>query len=327
MKFGVLRRNVIVAALALAASSPSLGQGAFPSKPVKFTSPYPSGAGPDVVTRLVADKLSRYWNQSVIVEARPGANGFIAIEAVKRATPDAHEMTVVDNGHVAVFPHLFKKIPYDVERDLAPVATVYRTDFFIAVAAGGPYRTVGDLIAAAKANPGKISYGTPFVGSPSHLGSALLELLTGTQMLHVPFKETSQMVASVASGDVSWTLSTLVTTGPMLRAGKVKMIGIAAKNRLAGYTDIPTVLESGGPANYEVNGWVAFMTARGAPAESVNTLNRDVGRALSEPDVREKLANFGFVPLISTPQAVTELIRSDSVKFGDLVRRTGASAD
>ncbi len=319
--------RIAMAAITLAIAPAVLAQGAFPTKPVKFTSPYPSGSGPDVVTRLIADKLARYWNQTVTVEARPGANGFIAIEAVKRATPDAHELTVVDNGHVAIFPHLFKKIPYDVEKDLAPVALVYRTDFLVAVAAGGTIKTVGELIAAAKANPGKVSYGTPFVGSPSHLGSALLELMTGTQMLHVPFKETSQMVASVASGDVTWTLSTIATTGPMVRAGKVKLIGLAAKNRLASHPDIPTVLESGGPADYEVNGWVAFLTARGAPAESINAINRDVGRALGEPDVRERFAAFGFLPIPTSPQALTELIRSDSKKFGDLVRRTGASSD
>jgi tripartite-type tricarboxylate transporter receptor subunit TctC len=300
---------------------------AFPTKTVRIISPYPTGAGPDTVARLLAEKLAKTWGQQVIVEARPGGNGFIAIDAVKKATPDGHDMVMVDNGHIAVNPSLFKRLPYDVDKDFAPAALIYRTDFLIAVKADGPYKTVRELIDAAKANPGKISYATPFVGSPSHLGSALLELRTGTQMLHVPFKETAQMVASVGNGDVTWTLTTLATAGPLVRAGKVKFIGVAAKSRLPAAPDIPTVLESGGPADYEVNGWVAWLVPKATPAETLNNINAAVNRALGEPDIRERLATFGFTPLPSSRQQLAELIRADTVKFAELVKKTGATID
>ena len=314
--------------LALLVALPSLvAAQSFPAKAVRITSPYPTGAGPDTVARLLAEKLSKTWGQQVIVEARPGGNGFIAIEAVKKGDANGHDIVMVDSGHVAVNPSLFKRLPYDVDKDFAPAALIYRTDFLIAVAANGRYTTVGQVIDAAKKEPGKVSYGTPFVGSPSHLGSALLELRTGTQMVHVPFKETSQMTAAVANGDVDWTLTTLATAGPLVRAGKVKFVGVAAKSRLGAAPEVPTVLESGGPADYEVNAWVAWLVPKATPAAAVATINRDVNRALAEPDVRERLGTFGFTPLPSSQQALGDLIRADTAKYADLVRKTGATID
>jgi len=314
--------------LALLVALPTLvAAQTFPTKTVRIISPYPTGAGPDTVARLLADKLAKSWGQQVIVEARPGGNGFIAIEAVKKGAADGHDLVMVDSGHVAVNPSLFKRLPYDVDKDLAPAALIYRTDFLVAVSANGRYATVGQVIEAAKKQPGKVSYGTPFVGSPSHLGSALLELRTGTQMVHVPFKETSQMTAAVANGEVDWTLTTLATAGPLVRASKVKFIGVAAKSRLAAAPEIPTVVEAGGPADYEVNAWVAWLAPKTTPAAAIATINRDVNRALGEPDVRERLATFGFTPLPSSPQALADLIRADTAKYAELVRKTGATID
>jgi tripartite-type tricarboxylate transporter receptor subunit TctC len=248
------------------------------------------------------------------------------MEAVKKST-DAHDVVMADNGHIAVAPSLFRRIPYDIDKDFQPAALIYRADFLIAVGAGSPYKTVGDLIAAAKANPGRVSYATPFIGSPSHLGSALLEMRTGTQMLHVPFKETSQMVAAVGNGDVTWTLTTLATAGSLVRAGKVKFLAVAAKSRLVAQPEIPTVPESGGPADYEVNGWVALLSPAAAPREAVEAINAAVSKAVAEPDLRERLTTFGFTPLQSSRAAIAELIRADTAKFGELVRKTGATID
>jgi len=319
----MIKRIVValVVSLPLAAAAQT-----FPTKTVRIVSPYPAGAGPDTVARLLAEKLAKSWGQQVIIEPRPGANGFIAMEAVKKST-DAHDLVMADNGHIAVAPSLFKRIPYDIDKDFRPAALIYRADFLIAVAANSPYRTVGELIAAAKAAPGKISYATPFVGSPSHLGSALLEMRTGTQMLHVPFKETSQMVASVGNGEVTWTLTTLATAGSLVRAGKVKFLAVAAKARLPTAGEIPTVLESGGPADYEVNGWVAFLSPRAASAEAIAAINAGVNRALAEPDVRERLTTFGFTPLPASSGELQSLIRADTTKFAELVRKTGATID
>jgi tripartite-type tricarboxylate transporter receptor subunit TctC len=316
-----------IAAVVLMLIAASAAAQEFPAKQVRLISPFPSGSGPDVMSRLLADKLSRYWNQTVIVEARPGGNGVIAIEAMKSGAKDGHDLVVVDNGHVTINPSLFKKLSYNVERDLAPAALIFRTPFFIAVSAAGPIKSVPDLIAAAKAKPGTVSYGTPFVGSPSHLGSALFESQTGTQMIHVPFKETAQLFNSIGTGEVTWGLGTLATTGPMVRAGKVRLIAVAAPARLTTHADIPTVAEAGGPAGYEVNGWVAFMGPRAAPVANLEKINRDVNRALNEVDVRDKFSAVGFQPLPDSRDALVKLLESDSKKYAELVKRTGASID
>ena len=299
----------------------------FPSRTVRLLSPFPAGSGPDVAARLVMEKLSRYWSQPVIVEPRPGGNGVIAIEAMKTGAKDGHDLVVLENGHVAVNPTLFKKLPYDVERDLAPAALMYRTPFFVAASAAGPFQSVPDLIAAAKAKPKTLTYGTPFVGSTPHLGAALFESMTGTQMVHVPFKETSQLWSSVGTGEVSWALGTLGTTGPMVRAGKVKLIAIAAQERLPAQPDIPTVAEAGGPSGFEVSAWIALFAPRSTPPGTLDRINRDVNRALNEPDVRERYAAIGFQPLPDSRDALAQLVRSDSRKYAELIKRTGATVD
>ena len=185
----------------LVAAPPAHAQ-AFPTRTVKLTAPYSAGAGPAIFSRVMADKLARAWNQSVIVEARPGASGFIAIEAVKNAAPDGHELLVVSNSHVAINPALYAKLPYDPEKDFVPVAMFYRTPFFVTVATAGPYSTVPALIVAAKSKPGAISYASSYVGSPSHLGAAEFEYLTGTKMIHVPYK-TSRRCTSASRTAIS----------------------------------------------------------------------------------------------------------------------------
>lgn len=172
-----------------AAAVPALHAQEFPTKPVRVVTPFPAGSGPEVALRLVADKLSRIWGKPVIVDNRPGASGFIAIEAVKRAAPDGHELLQMDNAQMAAQPFLFKKLPYDLLRDFEPVTPILRNYFFVTVPAGSRYKTMGDLSAAAKAGPGQVNYGSWFVGSPGHIGAAMLETSTATKMTHVPYKE------------------------------------------------------------------------------------------------------------------------------------------
>ena len=203
------------------AQAPAAGSGtSFPSKSVRMVTPYSAGSGPDIFVRVIAERLAKVWGQQVIVDARPGGNGNIAFEAVKKAAPDGHELLVAANSHVAINPHLFKQLPYDPEKDFVPVAMLWRNSFFIAVASDGPYQTVPALIAAARANPGKLSYGTPYIGSPSHLGSALFEYLTGTKMIHAPFNNVTQIFIGVANGDVSWAFGSVGSTEPIVKTGK-----------------------------------------------------------------------------------------------------------
>jgi tripartite-type tricarboxylate transporter receptor subunit TctC len=299
----------------------------FPTAVVKVTAPYSSGAGPAVFLRVLADRLSKNWGQQVIVESKPGASGFIAIGEVKGAAPDGYNLVAMANSHVAINPALYgAKLPYDPVKDFVPVAMVFRTPFFITVSTSGPYQTVSALIAAAKANPGKISFGSSYVGSPSHLGAAEFQHLTGTRMIHVPFKDQSQMYAQIANGDLGWAFSTLGSALPLIRAGRIKLIAIGARERLKTQPDVPTIAEAGGP-DLVVDSWIGLLAPRGTPAGIVRAINAGVNRALGEPEVLDRLKTFGFEPAVVTPEQFADVIRADQTKYADIVRRTGASAD
>ena len=314
-------------AVALAWTATDVQAQEFPTRIVRIVSPFPTGSGPDAAARVLADRLERYWNQHVLVEPKPGGSGFIAADAVKNGAADGHDLLITDNGLVTISPSLFKKLPFDVERDFAPAALFFRTPFYITIASNGPIQTPKQLIAAARANPGGVSYGSPFIGSPSHLGSALFEMQTKTRMIHVPFKETTQLFTAVASGDVTWALGTVAPTGALVRAGKLKLIAVAAPSRVGTQPDVPTVAEAGGPEGYEVTAWVGFLARRGTPAATLDKIQRDVGRALNEPEVKAALATIGFEPVQSSRDAFAALIRSDTKKNAELVARSGAKAD
>jgi tripartite-type tricarboxylate transporter receptor subunit TctC len=326
MKSTAQQRFICLIAAWLGLTTLAIAQ-TFPSKTVKITAPFAAGAGPAIFTRIIADKLSKLWSQAVIVDARPGASGFIAIEALKNAAPDGQELLVVSNSHVAINPALYKTLPYDPHKDFVPVAMLYRTPFFLTVASAGPYQTVPGLIAAAKANPGSVSYGSSYVGSPSHLGSAEFEFLTGTKMIHVPYKDQSQMYVAIASGDVGWAFSTLGSALPLMQSGRLKLIAIAAKQRLKTLPDVPTLAEAGGPAGMVVDSWLAVVAPRGTPPEIVRKINADINKQLADPEVLAQLERFGFEAAPGTPEQLADVFRADEKKFAELVRRTGATAD
>lgn len=322
-----LRELIVIAAAWLGAATLASAQ-QFPSKVVKITTPHSSGVAATVMMRLVAEKLSKIWGQPVIVESKPGASGFIAIAAVKNSEPDGHNLLVVVNSHMAINPALYKeKLPYRPDKDFVPVAMVLDTPFFVTVSASGPVQSLPSLVTAARAEPGKVSYGSSYVGSSSHLGAAELEQLSGTKMIHVPFKDQSQMYFAIANGDITWAFSTLGAALPLINAGRIKPIAIAAKERLKARPDVPTIEEAGGPKGLVVNAWVALVAPVGIKTEVVRKINADVNKVLADADVLERMKTFGFEPLPGSPEQFAEVIRSDTKKYTELVRRTGASAD
>jgi tripartite-type tricarboxylate transporter receptor subunit TctC len=310
-----------------AAHLPSAVAQTYPAKPVRSVAPYSPGSGPDAVMRILSDKLSRSWGQQLVIDNKPGANGFIAIGDAKRAAPDGYTLLQVDNTHMALQPHVFKKLPYDPVKDFEPVAPVYFTNFFVVVAADSPWNTVGDLIKAAKAAPGDITYGSWGIGSVAHVGATMLEAATDTKMMHVPFKDMGSVYTSVATGDIKWAFGTAATAGPMYQAKKVKFIAFAAPKRLAGYTDVPTVSEAGGPAGFEVRTWVGLFAPTGTPKATIDKINADVGKVLATADVKERLATFGFEPYIGPPSELTKAMERDSRMFSEVVKRAKISLD
>jgi tripartite-type tricarboxylate transporter receptor subunit TctC len=201
----------------------------FPTKAVRIITPFPVGSGPEGVLRLLADKLSRTWGKPVTVENKPGGNGFIAIDAFKRGAPDGHDLIQLDNVHLSAYPHLFKKLPYDAVKDFEQIQPLFKNNFFFTVAADSKYKSVGEIIADAKARPGQLNYGSWSVGNPVHLGSALFESVTGTQMAHIIYKETSQLYTAVATGELSFALGTIGSAGALERAGKLRYLAVAGR--------------------------------------------------------------------------------------------------
>jgi tripartite-type tricarboxylate transporter receptor subunit TctC len=292
----------------------------FPSRPVRITSPYPSGSGPDITTRLIGDELGKVWKQPVVLEARPGGDGVVAINAVKSRPHDGYELLLLGNGHLTINPNLKADLTYKVEEDFAPVGLVYSVPSFVAVSAQSPWHSVAGLVATAKKNNGKVSYGSPYVSSPSHLGSALLGHLIGAEMLHVPFKETTQLFTSVARGDVDWAFGTLATMKPLLDSGLLRLLAVAQDKRSPDRPDVPTVAEAGGPRDYVVEAWAGFVVLKGTPQAVVQRLNQDVVRVLSEPAIKARVVTMGSNPLPGSPQQMAELIRSDTVRYGEIAR-------
>jgi tripartite-type tricarboxylate transporter receptor subunit TctC len=323
----MLRRSLLAVFAAAALPFTSAHAEDFPTKQVRILTPFPAGAGPEGVLRVLAEKLQKKWGKPVVVENKPGGNGFIAIDTWKRGDTTGHDILQLDNVHLAAYPHLFKKLPYDAAKDFEVLVPLFRTYFFVAVPSNSPYKTVGDIVKDAKANPGKLNYGSWSVGNPVHLGSALLESMTGTEMQHVIYKETSMLYTGVANGELNWALGSLATAGPLQRAGKIKFIAVTGPKRHPAFPDVPTVSESGGPAGYEVTGWTTLAVPKGLPKATLDKIQKDVEAALAEPEMKERFVTFGYDAFPVTRDQFNAFIAAESTKYGEVVKKAKASLD
>lgn len=314
-------------AFLLAALAPSIHAQTYPARAVRVITPFPAGSGPDAVLRMVGAKLSGYWGQPLLVENRPGANGFIAFEAAKGAAPDGYTLVQMDDAHMAAQPHLFKKLPYNLREDFEPAAALFRTYFFVVVPAASTWKNVGDLVAAARGAGGRLTYGSWFIGSPGHIGAAMLEAAAGISMTHILYKDLGQLYNAVGNNEIGWAFGTAASAGPALRGGRVRFLAVAAPSRVAGYREVPTVREADGPSELVLQAWVALLAPRGAPPAAIARINADVARALAEADVRERYAAFAFEPYAPSPAEILAAIESDSRRYQAIISRARISLD
>lgn len=315
------------AALALSLSAPAAAQPDFPNKPVTVYTAFAPGSGPDAVLRLVAEKLSKTWKQRVLVENRPGGGGFIAMEAARRAAPDGHTLLQLDSEHLAAVPHLYKARNFDTLKVFDPVATLFRTNFFIAVPTDSKWKSVADLVAAAKSKSGSLTYGSWGVGSPGHLGGERLELLSSTDMQHVPFREVSQLFTSVAVGEPAWSFATLPSSQGPFKAGRIRYLAVAAPKRQPQMPDVPTVAEAGGPKDLEVNSFVVLVAPKGLPAALRDRINADVAAALAEPDIKARFETFAFESPGWSPAEIEKQAAAKGKIYGELISRKSISLE
>ena len=285
------------------------------------------GSGPDATLRLVADKLGRLWNQRVMVENRPGGGGFIAMEAARRTAADGYTLLQLDSDHLGAVPHLYKQRGAAAVGAFEPVASIFRTTFLVAVGTDSKLKTMTDLIAAAKAEPGRITYGSWGVGSPGHLGAELLEDLTGIRMQHVPFREVSQLYPAVGSGDVGWSLGTLPSSSGAYKAGKLRYIAVASTKRLPQLPEVPAAQEAGAPAGFDVNAFVVLVAPKGLPAPVRAKINADMARVLADPEIKARFDTFAFEPISWSPEEIARAAEAKSRLYEGLVKKANISLE
>lgn len=297
----------------------------FPTKPVTIITPFAAGSGPDAVLRMVSDKLSRVWNQRVLIDNKPGGGGFIAIDLARRATPDGYTLLQLDSEHIAALPHLYKSRNFVTLQHFDPVASLFRTPFFVAVPTDSKWKNMTDLIVAAKS--GQVSYGSWGVGSPGHLGGQQLESLTGTHMQHVPYREVSQLFSNVGTGEVNWSFASIPSSQGIYKAGKLRYIAVASPKRIPQMPDVPTMAEAGGPAALEVNSFVSILAPKGVPPAIKARINADIAKVIADPEIRARFDTFAFEPLAWSPEEIERNAEAKSKIYGELVRRGNISLE
>lgn len=326
-----MKRQHFLGAMLAAATLPWLSSSAlaqaYPTRPIKIVTPFPTGQGPDVLLRILADKLQGSLGQPVLVENKPGASGFVAFQAAKAAAADGYTLVHMDSFHIGTQPYLFSKLPYSAKGDFDPITPLVRNYFFVVVPSSSKWQSMGDLIAAAKARPNDVKYGSWGVASPAHLGGLMLESATGVHMLHVPYKESSQLYTGVGNGELDWAIGSAVSAGPMLQAGKVRFLAAAAPARIAGYEKVPTSADSGGPASWSVGGWNGLLAPKGTPRDVVARLNEAIAKAMQAPDVRQKLALFTYEPYTMSPADMGKLMDQETASWGPVIQKAGIKLD
>ncbi len=324
--FRKLRHPLLRMAAALTAGLVLAGPAqAFPDKPITLLIPYPPGGSADMLARPIAAQMQKTVGQPVVLEYRPGAGGTIATGQLARAKPDGYTVLMVLAAH-AINPSMYKSLPYDTEKDFAPVSVLATLPMLVAAAKQTPANTIQELIDYAKANPDKLTFASAGNGNTSHLAAELFKTATNTKMVHVPYKGSGPAVVAMLSGEVSLMFDSISTSLPHVKAGKLKGIAVTGKKRSAVLPDVPTVDESGVPG-FEVNGWYGILAPAGTPKDVVMDLNKAFNDAANTPEVKSQLSGYGYEIEGSTPEAFAKLITSEITKWKAAVDQSGARVD
>jgi tripartite-type tricarboxylate transporter receptor subunit TctC len=311
------RRSVLLGAAAASLAAPALAQ-QFPSKPVRVVVPYTPGGGADTTARLIAPKLQDALGQTVVIDNKPGAGGTIGDDAVAKAAPDGHTLLIGAFAH-AVNPSLMPKMPFRTPDDFAPVSLLVTVPELLVVTPSFPAQTVAELVAMAKAQPGKLSYASSGNGSAQHLAAELFKLRTGTDIQHVPYKGGSLAVADVAAGHVPFYFGNMSAALPQARAGRVRALAVTSPQRSPAAPEVPTMAESG-VTGCEISEWNALLAPAGTPPATIERLHAEVAKILATEEIRAKFADLGAQPIGSTPVELAAFLRGEMAKWAEVVK-------
>ena len=323
-RFGRFTR-AFAAALAIVAASVAFGQAAYPTKPVRIVVPFPAGGTTDIIARATAQKLSEAWGQQVIVDNRPGAAGNIGAELVAKSAPDGYTLLMGTVGTHAINSSLYAKMPYDHVKDFAPVILVAGVPNVLVVNPEVPVKTVPELIAYVKANPGKLNFASSGSGTSIHLSGELFKTMTGVQMTHVPYKGSAPALTDLIGGQVQLMFDNLPSSLAFIKAGKLRALAVTSTTRAGALPDVPTVADF--VPGFEASSWFGLLAPAGTPPAVIAKINGEVAKWLATPEAREKLTAQGANTAGGTPEDFAKHIQAETAKWAKVVKESGAKVD
>ena len=297
----------------------------WPSKPIRLVVPIPPGGPTDILGRAIGAKLGEFLGQPVIIDNRGGAGGGIGADNVAKSAPDGYSLLLGTTGTHTINPNLYSKLPYDPIKDFAPISLVVKYLNILVVNPSVPAKSVAELIALAKQKPGQVTFGSAGNGSSNHLTAEMLGTMTGTKMQHVPYKGSGPALNDVIAGQINFMFDQYSTVGPNIKAGKLRAIGIATKQRHRLLPDVPTIGET--IPGFEVSPWYGLFAPAGTPRDVVNRLNAELTKVMNSPDIHERMTTLGWDPVTNTPEEFTAQIKSELAIWADVVKKSGAKVD
>jgi tripartite-type tricarboxylate transporter receptor subunit TctC len=318
-------RRLVLALSLLTLSGAAIAQ-AYPSKAIRVIVPFPPGGGTDIIAREVSQKVATTNGWTLVIENKPGAGGNLGVDAAAKSPADGYTIVLGQTSNLAINPTLYAKLPYDPVKDLNPITLAATAPLIIVVGANSPYKTLGDLVAAAKAKPGEVNFASPGNGTVAHLTGEQFQKAAGIKFQHVPYKGANQALTDVISGNVHLYVSSVPSVLGQIRTGKLRPLAVTSAKRVDDLPQTPTVGEAG-YKGFDAVTWFGFLAPAGTPKDVVAKLNTAFNTALQQPDLRKKLGDEGADPAGGTPEQFADLIKTDIVRWGKTVKDSGARID
>ena len=321
-----MRAILTLLALSIVFTTQPAASQTYPAKPVHILVPYAAGGPADIAARLVGAKLTEAWGQTFVVENCPGGRGYIAMTAAAKAAPDGYTLVLATIGELAITPVLFKDVPYDFQRDFAPISLISDAAIVLAVHSGSPFKSVADVIAGARSRPGEISVGSPGQGTVNQVVIEWMGLNTGTKFQHVPYRGSAPAANALAAGDIPLGMLASSSVAPVVASGRVRVLAVASATRSKLNPDWPT-LQQEGVADVNASTWTALLAPKDTPQHIIDKLNAEVVKVLNMPDTKERFATGGVETIPSSPAELTARARQDAAQFGTIAQKANIKPD
>ncbi|MCX8098263.1 MAG: tripartite tricarboxylate transporter substrate binding protein [Casimicrobiaceae bacterium] len=318
-------RRFLSALMWVALAAPAAAQ-SYPNKPIRVFVPFPPGGGTDIIAREVTQRVAANTGWIFVIENRPGAGGNLGVEAAAKAPADGYTLVLGQTSNLAINATLYPKLPYDPVKDLTPIVLAANAPLVLVTGAGTPYKSVADVVRAAKAKPGAINFASPGNGTVAHLTGELFQKAAGIKLQHIPYKGAAQALTDVITGSVELYMSSVPTLLAQIRQGKLRALAVTATRRVDDLPDVPTLQEAGF-SGFDASTWFGFLAPAGTPKDVVARLNAEFNKALQQPELRKKLADQGADAVGGTPEQFAAIIKEDIVRWGKVVRESGARID